>query len=133
VDTSVSTAVSPIEKLEIEIPGVASMQLQTLDIARHVVPSPNNKRYVVATYDATRIGHPYMTAVYPQQGGYLTLLRLMICEFPAEQAEDAAQRHRVLVQAILEGNLQTYIKENQRNSSEERFSAPEEGPALARP
>ncbi|HWS84301.1 MAG TPA: hypothetical protein VN207_08580 [Ktedonobacteraceae bacterium] len=102
-----------LEKPTVEILGVAPMQLHTHDLARHVAITPDEKRYVVATFDSTRMGRKYVIAVYPQQGNYLTLIRLPVCEFHTELAEHAVQRHIALVQAIQKGNLKTYLRENQ--------------------
>jgi hypothetical protein len=112
VETQLSTPLT-LEKLHLEVPDVAPVHLQTLDLARHVVGNPEGKRYVVATFDATRMGQKYVTAVYPQQGNYLTLIRLLVCEFDAELREDATQRHIALIQAIQQGTLKTYLRENQ--------------------
>jgi hypothetical protein len=87
------------------------MQLQTLDLARHATTSPDGKRYVVATFDATRMGQKYITVVYPQQANYLTLIRLPVCELDAEQLEDAIRQHREMVYAIQKGIFREYIKE----------------------
>jgi hypothetical protein len=112
LEAEVST-ISALEKSIIEIPDAAPVQLQTLDLARHVAVSPDGKHYVVATFDARRVGQQYVTAVYPQQGNYLTLIRLPVGEFRAELAEDAVQRHITLVQVIQRGNLKAYLKGNQ--------------------
>jgi len=111
VETELST-ISTLKKPTVEIPGVAPVQLHTLDLARHIAIAPDEKRYVVATFDGTRIGRKYVVAVYPQQGNYLTLIRLPVCEFHTELAEHAVQRHIALVQAIQKGNLKTYLREN---------------------
>jgi hypothetical protein len=111
-ETELST-LSILKRPVIEIPDAASVQLQTLDLARHVARSPDGKHYVVATIDSTRIGQKYLIAVYPQQGNYLTLIRLPVCEFYAELPEDAMQRHCALVQTIQKGNLKKYLREHQ--------------------
>lgn len=111
VETEVSTPLT-LEKPKVEVPGAAPVHLQTLDFARHVAIAPDGKRYVVATFDATRMGQKYVIAVYPQQGGYLTLIRLPVCEFHAELIEDAIQRHIALIQVIQKGKLKTYLREN---------------------
>jgi hypothetical protein len=108
-----SSTISALKKPTVEIPNAAPVQLQTLDLARHVAVSPDGKCYVVATFDATRMGQKYVIAVYPQQGNYLTLIRLPVCEFYAELSENAVQRHIALVQTIQKGNLKTYLRENQ--------------------
>ena len=112
VETELST-LSILKRSVVEIPDAASVQLQTLDLARHVAKSPDGKHYVVATFDSTRIGQKYVIAVYPQQGNYLTLIRLPVCEFHAELPEDAMQQHCALVQTIQKGNLKTYLREHQ--------------------
>jgi len=112
VETELATPLA-LEKPNIEVPGVASVRLHKLDLARHVAIAPGGKRYVVATFDATRMGQKYVIAVYPQQANYLTLIRLPVCEFHAELPEDAIQRHLSLIQSIQEGKLKAYIIENQ--------------------
>jgi hypothetical protein len=111
VETELSTPLT-LEKPKVEVSGVAPVHLQTLDLARHVAIAPDGKRYVVATFDATRMGQKYVIAVYPQQGNYLTLIRLPVCEFHAELPEDAVKRHIALIQVIQKGNLKAYIREN---------------------
>lgn len=86
------------------------VRLQTLDLARHIAIAPDGKRYVVATFDDTRLNRGYVTAVYPQQNGYLTLVRLTVCEFSSETREEAVQRHVALVQAIQKGDLSQYAQ-----------------------
>ncbi|MBV9229089.1 MAG: hypothetical protein JOZ18_07230, partial [Chloroflexi bacterium] len=61
----------------VEIPNAFPVRLQTLDLARHTAVAPNGKRYVVATFNDNHLNRGYITAVYPQQNGYLTLLRLV--------------------------------------------------------
>lgn len=112
VETELSAPLT-LQKPKVEISGAAPVHLQTLDLARHVAIAPDGKRYVVATFDATRMGHKYVIAVYPQQGNYLTLIRLPICEFHAELPDAAVQRHIALVQTIQKGKLKTYVRENQ--------------------
>src|SRR2546429_8393328 len=126
VETELSTS-SALKKPTVEIPGATSVDLQTLDLARHIrsysnmtldlarhiAIAPDGKRYVVATFDGTHVGQKYVIAVYPQQGNYLTLIRLPVCQLHAELPEDAVQRHVALVQAIQKGKLKTYLSENQ--------------------
>src|SRR5437867_2619618 len=76
----------------VDIPNALPMRLQLLDVARHTVVAPDGKRYVVATFNDTRLGRGYVTAVYPQQNEYLTLVRLTICEFSHPTAEEAMQQ-----------------------------------------
>jgi hypothetical protein len=97
----------------IEIANALPVRLQTLDIARHVAIAPDGKRYVVATFDDIRMDRDYITAVYPQQNGYLTLLRLVIYEFSSETPEEAAQKHIACVQAIQRGKLQAFAQSQQ--------------------
>jgi|SRR5204863_325775 hypothetical protein len=112
VETELSTS-SALKKPTVEIPGATSVDLQTLDLARHIAIAPDGKRYVVATFDGTHVGQKYVIAVYPQQGNYLTLIRLPVCQLHAELPDDAVQRHIALVQAIQKGKLKTYLSENQ--------------------
>jgi hypothetical protein len=95
---------------QVEIPDAPSVRLQTLDLARHVAVAPDKRRYVVATYNDTRISGSYITAVYPQQNGYLTLVRLMIHAFKSENPEQAMQLHKAVIQAIQQGKLDKFIK-----------------------
>ncbi len=113
-ETELATvSISHFRKFGVDIPHAAPVHLQTLDLARHVAVAPDGKRYVVATFDGTRVGHKYVITVYPQQGHYLTLIRLPVCEFHAEQPEEAIQRHIAVVQAIQQGEMKTYITHNQ--------------------
>jgi hypothetical protein len=100
------------EKLEIDLPGAAPVRLQTLDLARHTAIAPDGKDYVVATFADKNIGREYVTAVYPLQGHYLTLVRLPVCEYVTDDADIAVQRHIELVQIIQQGKLKTYLKDN---------------------
>jgi hypothetical protein len=101
---------STSQKREVEILNAPPVRLQALDLARHVAIAPDGKRYVVATFDDTRVGNGYTTAVYPQQNGYLTLYRLVIEEFSSETPEEAAQKHIACVQAIQRGKLQEFAR-----------------------
>ena len=92
----------------IEVPEAGPIRLQRLDLARHAVTDPDGKHYVVATFDDTRAGNGYITAVYPQQGGYLTLVRLVVCEYSSESRQAAAQRHIELAEAVQQGRLNDY-------------------------
>lgn len=92
----------------VEIPEAAPIRLQRLDLARHSVTAPDGRQYVVATFDDTRAGNGYLSAVYPQQGGYLTLYRLLICEYSSESQQEAVQRHIELAEAIQQGRLNDY-------------------------
>ncbi|GAC1403473.1 MAG: hypothetical protein NVSMB49_21000 [Ktedonobacteraceae bacterium] len=99
-------ALTPIpQRRAIEIPDAPPVVLQTLDIARHIATAPNGKRYVVATYDDSLLGRDFVTAVYPQQNDYLTLVRLTVCEFISNTIDQATQRHIASVQAIQQGKI----------------------------
>jgi len=89
----------------VEIPNALPVILQTLDVARHVAITPRGKRYVVATFNDSLLGREYITAVYPQQNEYLTLVRLTIREYVSNTIDQAIQRHVSVVQAIQQGNL----------------------------
>jgi hypothetical protein len=101
---------STSQRREVEIPNALPVRLQSLDVARHVAIAPDGKRYVVATFDDTLVGRGYMTAVYPQQNGYLTLLRLVIYERESETLEEAVQSQISCIQAIQRGKLQELVK-----------------------
>ncbi len=99
-------ALTPIpQRRAIEILNAPSVLLQTLDIARHVAIAPNGKRYVVATYDDSLLGHDFVTAIYPQQNEYLTLVRMIVREFQSSTIDQAIQRHISTVQAIQQGKV----------------------------
>ncbi len=106
--------VAPQPRRAIELPGAPLVRLQTLDLARHIAIAPSDQRYVVATFDDRHLGRGYITAVYPQQNGYLTLVRLPVCELSSETPEQAEQRHVALVQAIQQGKLKAYLKTNHK-------------------
>ncbi len=89
----------------VEIPNALPVHLQTLDVARHTVIAPNDKRYVVATFNDSILGREYITAIYPQENGYLTLVRLTIREFVSNTIDQAIQRHTSVVQTIQQGKL----------------------------
>lgn len=99
------------QKRLVEIPNAFPVRLQTLDLARHSSVAPDGKRYVVATFNDMRLNRGYVTAVYPQQNGYLTLIRLTICEFSSQTPEQAVQQHIALVQAVQQGRLSDFTKE----------------------
>lgn len=90
---------------ELVIPGSSPVRLQTLDVARHSTPAPNGKRYVVATFNDQRMGRGYITAIYPQQGGYLTLIRLVLAEASSKTVDEAVQKHTDFIQKIQQGKL----------------------------
>ena len=89
----------------VEIANALPVRLHALDLARHTVIAPNSKRYVVATFNDTRIGRGYVTGVYPQQNDYLTLIRLPVLEVTNKTPEDAIKRHIAVSQAIQKGKL----------------------------
>ena len=99
-------ALTPIpERRAIAIPNALPVVLQTLDIARHIAIAPNGRRYVVATYDDSLLGHDFVTEVYPQQNDYLTLVRLRVAHFTSQAIDQATQRHISTVQAIQQGKI----------------------------
>ena len=87
-----------------------SVWLQTLDLARNVAIASDGNRYVVATFDDTRISGKYVTAVYPQQNGYLTLIRLIISEMKSDTPVQAMQLHQSIIRAIQQGTLQEFLQ-----------------------
>lgn len=94
----------------VDITHVLPMRLQTLDLDRETVIAPDGKRYVVCTFDDQRIGRGYVTAIYPQQNGYLTLVRLPVAELSSANPDDAMNRHTAVIQAILQGRLNDYLQ-----------------------
>ena len=111
VDSEQSLVASATNRTwEVEIHDAPTVRLQTLDLARHVAIAPDKRCYVVATYNDTHISGSYITAVYPQQNGYLTLVRLMVHAFKSETPEQAVQLHKALIQAIQQGTLDKFIK-----------------------
>ena len=110
VDGDQSLVVVPHTHRAVEIANTLPVRLQTLDLARHVAIAPNDKRFVVATFDDRRLGRGYVSAVYPQQNSYHTLYRLVVSEFSSNTPEEAIQRHIALVQAIQRDTLNSYIQ-----------------------
>jgi hypothetical protein len=94
----------------VEIPGALPVRLQRLDLARHVAIAPDGKRYVVASFDDSLLGRDYVTAIYPQQYGYLTMLRLVVYEVSSATPQRAIEQHIALVQAIQQGRLDEVIR-----------------------
>ncbi len=94
----------------VDIAHVLPMRLQVLDLDRETVIAPDGRRYVVGTFDDRRIGRGYITAIYPQQNNYLTLVRLPVAELRSENADDAMNRHASVIQAILQGRLNDYLQ-----------------------
>lgn len=109
VDAESSLVTIPQQRA-VEIPNALPVRLQTLDLARHVVIAPDGKRYVLASFDDSRLGNGYVTVVYPQQNGYLTLVRLAVFETSSETPEQAVQRHLEVAQAIQQGKLTKLVK-----------------------
>jgi hypothetical protein len=99
-----------VHQQAVDIAHVLPMRLQTLDLDRETVIAPDGKRYVVATYDDRRIGRGYITAIYPQQNGYLTLVRLPLAELSSDSPDSAMNRHATIIQAILQGRLNDYAQ-----------------------
>lgn len=94
----------------VDLTNAPAVHLQTLDVARHVALDPQGKRYVVATFDDRHIDRGYVTAVYPQQNGYLTLIRLRICELKSETRDGALQNHIQLIKTIQQGKLNDFVQ-----------------------
>ena len=107
-ERAVSSLTNPVRA--VEIPNTPVVRLQTLDLARHVAIAPDGTRYVVATFDDNRLGRGYITAIYPQQNDYLTLIRLVIREIRSKTIEQAIQQHISVVQTIQQGKLNSLIK-----------------------
>jgi hypothetical protein len=98
----------------VEVPNALPVRLQSLDLARHIAITPEGKRYVVATFDDRRIGRGLVTAVYPQQNDYLTLVRLVICELQAKDFEQAIQQHIKTIQTIQQGRIDKLSRARRR-------------------
>ena len=105
-----SAALQQQQSRTVEIPDALPMRLQVPDLARHTVIAPDGKRYVVATFDDRRVGRNYVTAIYPQQNDYLTLVRLTIAELSSATPEEAIQRHISVVHAIQQGEIRKFGK-----------------------
>jgi hypothetical protein len=101
------SSIAPIidQRVALEIPNAPPVRLQTSDLVRHVAIAPDGKRYVVATFHDKYVDKSFVTAIYPQQNGYLTLYRLVIHQVKSETAEDALQRHVAFIQTIQQGKL----------------------------
>ena len=110
-DQSLTNVARPAHQARaVEIVDALPMRLYALDLARHIVIAPDDRRYVVATFDDTRLDRGYVTAVYPQQNGYLTLVRLILAEFSSATPNEAIKRHMSVVQAIQQGRLKEFSK-----------------------
>lgn len=97
----------------VDIPDAPPVRLHTLDLARHIATEPGGKHYVIATFNDSHMKRGIVTAIYPQQNGYLTLVRLPLHEFSSNDPEQALQRHVAVVQKIQQGKLKEYLQENQ--------------------
>src|ERR1051325_8018902 len=100
VDNDQTFLPATTQRWEVEIPAALPVRLQTLDLARHVAIAPDGKRYVVASFDDTRLDRGYVTAIYPQQNGYLTLIRLTLSEAHSATPQQAVEQHIQTVEAI---------------------------------
>ncbi|WP_052888261.1 hypothetical protein [Thermogemmatispora carboxidivorans] len=100
-----------IREHPLEIPDAYPVKLQVLDLARHVVVAPDGKRYVLATFDDRRLGRGFVTAVYPQQNGYLTLYRLVVYEHSSNTPQEALEYHKRLAKMIQQGQLMECVKQ----------------------
>ncbi len=98
----------------IDIPDAPPVRLHTLDLARHIATEPGGKRFVVATFNDSHMKRDIVTAIYPQQNGYLTLVRLPVHEFSTDDPEQALQRHVAVVQKIQQGKLREYLRSNRK-------------------
>lgn len=112
-----SLALAPaVHTRTVTVPNAPPIRLQTLDVARHVAIAPNGKRYVVATFNDTRLGNGIVTDVYPQQNEYLTLVRIIVCSFSSQTEDEAVQRHVSVIQAIQQGQLNELIEQSHKAS-----------------
>lgn len=98
-------ALQPAHPQTVEVTDALPIRLHVLDLARHSIAAPDGKRFVVATFDDTHLGRGYMTAIYPQQYNYQTLVRLEIAHFSSPTPEEAMRRHIATLQAIHQGKL----------------------------
>jgi hypothetical protein len=104
------------QRLALEIPNAPPVRLQVSDLARHVAIAPDGLRYVVATFNDKYVDKSLVTAIYPQQNGYLTLYRLLVFQIKSETTEDALQRHVAFVQAIQQGKLDELVQSMEKAS-----------------
>ncbi len=114
VDDDQSLVANSATSREVEIVNAPPVWLQTLDLARNATAAPDGNRYVVATFDDKRISGKYVTAVYPQQNGYLTLLRLIVGDIKSDTPVQAMQIHQNVIRAIQQGNLQAFLRSHSR-------------------
>lgn len=103
--TAQAIAVQSARSHNIEIANALPMRRYVLDLARHSTLAPDGKRYVVVTFDDTHLHNGYVTAVYPQQYDYLTLIQLEIAHFSSATPEKAIETHLAVIQAIQRGTL----------------------------
>jgi len=103
--TAQTLAVQASRSYTIEVANALPMRRYVLDLARHSTLAPDGKRYVVATFDDTHLQNGYVTAVYPQQYDYLTLVSLEIAHFSSATPEAALKRHLAVIQSIQQGKL----------------------------
>lgn len=103
ITQSITIPAPPIQALDVA--NAFPMRLQTLDLARHTVVALDGKRFVVATFDDTHLGHGYVTSIYPQQNGYLTLIRLMITQRSSPTPQEAMKTHWAMVEAVQQGKI----------------------------
>src|SRR5258708_32257189 len=94
----------------VEISHALRLRLPTMDRARHTVIAPSGRRYVVATYDDSRLNRGFVTSVFPQQNDYLTLVRLTIIEYSSTTPDEAIKRHIATAEAIQKGKLKALNK-----------------------
>lgn len=103
--SSQTQAVQQAQPHTIDIPDALPIRLHVHDLARHSVTTPGGKRYVVATFDDTHPGNGFITAVYPQQYNYQTLIRQEKARYSSSTSEEAMQKHTTTLQAIQQGKL----------------------------
>ncbi|HTI13825.1 MAG TPA: hypothetical protein VL461_04525 [Dictyobacter sp.] len=102
------------ESRAVDIPGIPPVKRHTFDLARHLAQSPDGKNYVVATYDDRHMGRGYVTSIFPQQGGYLTLVRLPLGEISSQDPEEAVECHISVIRAIQQGKIRNYLQQHQK-------------------
>jgi hypothetical protein len=106
-------AIAAARQQTLDIPDTYPVKLQVLDLARHVVVAPDGRRYVLATFDDRRLGRGFVTAVYPQQSGYLTLYRLVLYEQSSATPQEAIQHHIEVAKIIQQGQLAQFVKQRE--------------------
>jgi hypothetical protein len=103
--TTQTLTVQSARSSNIEIANALPMRRYVLDLARHSTLAPDGKRYVVATFDDTRLQNGYVTDVYPQQYDYLTLVQLGVAHYSSATPEEAIKKHLAVIQDIQQGKL----------------------------